>query len=145
MVPAASVRIPRAPTYSGPFSFPSDVSFTGLSPSLAGLPMPFSYIFRSIYRKSFYPSPQAGLGSFLFARHYSGYHSYFLLLQVLRCFSSLRLAWSLRPSLLFVEGFPHSDIGGSFRLLTAPRRVSPFAASFFASLCLGIRHMLFIP
>ena len=29
-------------------------------------------------------------------------------------------------------------------LLTAPRGVSPFAASFFASLCLGIRHTLFL-
>ena len=28
-------------------------------------------------------------------------------------------------------------------MLTAPRRISLFAASFFASLCLGIRHTLF--
>ena len=31
-----------------------------------------------------------GLGSSPFARHYWGNHSYFLFLQVLRCFSSLR-------------------------------------------------------
>ena len=31
-----------------------------------------------------------GLGSFPFARHYSGNRSFFLFLQVLRCFSSLR-------------------------------------------------------
>ena len=29
-------------------------------------------------------------------------------------------------------------------MLTAPRRISLFAASFFASLCLGIRHTLFL-
>lgn len=33
----------------------------------------------------------AGLGSSPFARRYLGNHSYFLFLQVLRCFSSLRL------------------------------------------------------
>ena len=34
---------------------------------------------------------QPGLGSSPFARHYLGNHCYFLFLQVLRCFSSLRL------------------------------------------------------
>ena len=29
-------------------------------------------------------------------------------------------------------------------MLTANRRISLFAASFFASLCLGIRHTLFL-
>ena len=38
-----------------------------------------------------------GLGSSRFARRYSGNHFYFLFLQVLRCFSSLRL-----PSLRIV-------------------------------------------
>lgn len=43
------------------------------------------------------PQPRkqvSGLGSFPFARRYSENHSYFLFLQVLRCFSSLRLASS---------------------------------------------------
>ena len=42
-----------------------------------------------------------------------------------------------------IDGFPHSDISGSFRLLTAHRCVSPFAASFFARQCLGILHTPF--
>ena len=46
----------------------------------------------SLCRWSFYPDPQIGLGSFLFARRYLGNHSYFLFLQVLRCFSSLGIA-----------------------------------------------------
>lgn len=44
--------------------------------------------------------------------------------------------------LLFQMGSPirtSTDRG----MLTAPRRISLFAASFFASLCLGIRHTLF--
>ena len=35
-------------------------------------------------------------------------------------------------------------ISTALRMLTAYRRISLFAASFFASLCLGIRHTLFL-
>ena len=41
---------------------------------------------------------------------------------------------------LSIIGFPHSDIYGSFRVLTTPRSISLFAASFFACKCLGIHH-----
>ena len=74
---------------------------------------------------------------------------YFLLLEVLRCFSSLR---SLHLPMCSVnDDIPLRMPGSPIRistdrcLLTAPRSVSPFAASFFASLCLGIRHTLFLP
>ena len=74
---------------------------------------------------------------------------YFLLLEVLRCFSSLR---SLHISMCSIyDDIPLRMPGSPIRistdrcLLTAPRSVSPFAASFFASLCLGIRHTLFLP
>ena len=40
--------------------------------------------------QSFNPVPRDGLGWSPFARRYSGNHSYFLLLRVLRCFSSPR-------------------------------------------------------
>ena len=43
-------------------------------------------------RWSFYPESLFGLGSFPFARHYSGNHSYLLFLRVLRCFSSPGIA-----------------------------------------------------
>jgi hypothetical protein len=89
-----------------------------------------------------YPAPVSwyGLASSPFARHYSGNHSCFLLLQVLRCFTSLG---SLLSAYVFSGGytgitpcgFPHSDIPGSlpgwrlpetFRSL--PRPSSPLTA-----------------
>ena len=74
---------------------------------------------------------------------------YFLLLRVLRCFSSPRSPHISMCSIYDV--IPLRMTGSPIRistdrcLLTAPRSVSPFAASFFASLCLGIRHTLFLP
>ena len=98
-------------------------------------------------RQSYYPKSSLGLGSFPFARHYLGNHSYFLFLQVLRCFSSLRLA---PMSYAFTHRYAASRCMGSpiristvLSVLTAPRRVSPFAASFFASQCPGIHRTPF--
>ena len=80
------------------------VSPTGLSPSLAGLPMPFDYRLSFSLRDGLavpsaqVPLPQScngcnlshstGLGSSAFARHYLRNHVCFLFLGVLRCFSS---------------------------------------------------------
>lgn len=69
-----------------------------------------------------------GLGSCAFARHYLRNHYYFLLLWVLRCFSSPRLP-SLRndrPSTCRVAPFGYSGINGylllprTFRSLSRP-------------------------
>ena len=66
-----------------------------------------------------------GLGSFPFARHYSGNRFYFLLLRVLRCFSSpgsLPIHYFIRawiPYLPYGE-FPHSDIYGSRIICISP-------------------------
>ena len=75
----------------------------------------------------------AGLGSFPFARHYSGNRYFFLFLQVLRCFSSL--GSRLAADELHSSGFPHSDtcgstpVGGSPHIFAAycvlPRRRKP--------------------
>ena len=84
-----------------------------------------------------------GLGSFPFAHHYSGNRYFFLFLQVLRCFSSLRVL--LTVSGLQPDGFPHSDTCGSIRVCQSPQifaayrvllrlwkpRHPPFALSFF--------------
>ena len=67
------------------------ISTTGLSPSLVGLPMPLVYHDRIILKGPTTPA-EAGLGSSLFARRYSGNRFFFLFLQVLRCFSSLGLS-----------------------------------------------------
>ena len=63
------------------------VSPTGPLPSLAQLSsclrllIPFSLMVRN-------PMPKHGLGSFPFARRYSGNRCFFLFLRLLRCFSS---------------------------------------------------------
>jgi len=63
-----------------------------------------------------------GLGSCAFARHYLRNHFCFLLLWVLRCFSSPRLPSVLnRMTQLHCAGFPHSDISGSTVICTSPK------------------------
>ena len=62
----------------------------------------------------------SGLGSCAFARHYLRNHCCFLLLQVLRCFSSLGLLPIARIIPLHGTGFPHSDIYGSIRICQSP-------------------------
>ena len=61
-----------------------------------------------------------GLGSSHFDRHYFGNRFFFLFLQVLRCFSSLRSPWLAPVTGLQPAGFPHSDISGSFPVCRSP-------------------------
>ena len=63
-------------------------SLTGLSPSPAGFP---KTILLTSCMTSAVRTPErtrSGLGSFLFARRYSGNRCFFLFLRLLRCFSS---------------------------------------------------------
>ena len=88
------------------------VTPTGLSPSPAGLPRPVllhSVSFPAVLTP---PCIHGGLGSFRFARRYSGNHCCFLFLRLLRCFSS---PGSLRTAM--------DSPGGAWSL---SRRVSPF-------------------
>ena len=84
-----------------------------------------------------------GLGFSPFARHYWGNHSYFLFLQVLRCFSSLRWPPPSGGCCRFAAtGCPirRSAGQGSF----APNRgFSQLITSFIASKSLGIHHVPF--
>ena len=78
-----------------------------------------------------------GLGSSHFDRHYSGNRCFFLFLQVLRCFSSLRLLSlrCMRPSTAWVAPFGHLRISsclripGAFRSLPRPSSLSEAKAS----------------
>ena len=68
-----------------------------------------------------------GLGSSAFARHYSRNHCYFLLLKVLRCFSSLRSPLSQigsRPSVYWVAPFGYPRIYAYLQLPEAFRSLS---------------------
>ena len=68
-----------------------------------------------------------GLGSSTFARHYSWNRFFFLFLQVLRCFSSLRSLLSYYFTHMMVTRFfslvefPHSDIYGSQDICSSPQ------------------------
>ena len=90
----------------------------------------------------------SGLASFPFARRYSGNHSYFLFLRVLRCFSS---PGALRETMdsfhddqsLHWPGSP-IRISADQYLLAVPRSFSQLAASFFGVWCHGIHPVLFV-
>ena len=64
------------------------VSCTGLSPSVAGLPSPFHCRTGHFWQSITPERTRSGLGSFRFARRYSGNRCFFLFLRLLRCFSS---------------------------------------------------------
>ena len=121
---------------------------TGLSPSVVGLSRPFRFV---DFHACAALQPRArrngpGLGSFPFARHYLGNHSYFLLLRVLRCFSSpgspttANVVWRDRSRRVSPFGHPrvagHLPLTAAFRSLSRPS--SPPRAT-------GIPHAPFLP
>ena len=69
----------------------------------------------------------AGLGYSPVARHYWGNHCYFLFLEVLRCFSSLRLPlYLVKIITLQVIGLSHSEIPGSKVICTYPGLIAAY-------------------
>ena len=77
----------------------------------------------------------SGLGSSPFARHYSGNHCYFLLLRLLRCFSSARSR--ILQHTFSMLGCPIRKSPDRF-LFADTRCLSQLITSFFASGSLGI-------
>ena len=124
------------------------ISFTGLSPSLVCFPKTLQLSLNNTFHS---PQPRTtmsfGLAFSLFARRYSGNRFFFLLLLLLRCFSSQRF-----PSICY--GFTYrylraSQVGFPIRISTAhrlcapPRSFSQLITSFFGSQCQGIHLVLF--
>jgi hypothetical protein len=77
------------------------------------------------------PGKPDGLGCSPFARHYLGNHGCFLLLRVLRCFTSPGVAWrpyEFRPPCPDFNrgGFPHSEISGSKRVCRSPKLIAAY-------------------
>jgi hypothetical protein len=113
---------------------------TGLSPATAPLSSGFRFA-RHLLVAALQPRPRlngAGLGCSPFARRYWGNHSCFLLLRVLRCFSS-------PGSPPDHSGYPaFSRVGCPIRtpadrwVCAPPRSFSQLVASFIASGSLGI-------
>ena len=87
MVPPISHKVPRVSWYSGSCRC-VPVSNTRLSLSVAGFPKTILLPFRSLMQSITPVCTHSGLGSFPFARRYSGNRCFFLFLRVLRCFSS---------------------------------------------------------
>ena len=158
---ADSDSLPRVESYSGAGSsafvvrvrdyhplwlnFPvhsTKLAFSHSSKALGGLPI-----------LTYYPvatAPQGcnvndGLGSSPFARHYLGNHCCFLLLRVLRCFSSPGIPsqdylFILECMALHHTGFPIRKSPVQ-RMLTPYRGFSQLATSFFGSLRQGIHRV----
>ena len=133
------------------------ISSTGLSPSTAGFP---KTIRLSLSNAKCSPQPRRtrsfGLASFPFARRYLGNRSFFLFLELLRCFSSPR---SLLTDYLFhlwmtthyrrrVPPFGYLRISGylllpaAFRSLSRPSSAPSAKASALCSYSLDLSSRL---
>ena len=102
------------------------ISDTRLSRFPAGLPRPFSYQLQINYAVLTPKDKSSGLGSFPFARRYSGNRCFFLFLRVLRCFSSPGCllhgyVFTVRRPGITLSGFPHSDICGLTDICSSPQ------------------------
>ena len=115
------------------------ISPTGLSPSLAGFPktIPLSYSIPYAVRTPV--CTHSGLGSFPFARRYLGNHCYFLLLRLLRCFSSpgsppCVMDWRMddRSFSCRVSPFRHRRVNGYLLLTAAFRSLSRLSSALSA-------------
>jgi hypothetical protein len=101
-----------------------NLTCTGLSPPMVFLSrkLPLhcnSYI---VVLQPHFGRNQNSLGFSHFARHYSENHSCFLLLRLLRCFSSAGLPHTFDVVYrLHRYGLPHSDIRGSQVVCTSPQ------------------------
>ena len=141
VVPPSSHKVSRVSWYSGSCLLPSHSAYGTFTLSR------WSSQFHSAMGPLTYGSPKPrgashlGLGSFPFARRYSGNHGCFLFLRLLRCFSSpgsLRITIGGCPSFmmqcmeLFHAGFP-IQISADHWIFAPPRGFSQLITSFFGS------------
>ena len=122
MVPPGSDRVPPAPPYSGSsLGWPSFriPGFHGLRPPFPGRSPNWSSPIIAVLQPRTRLNAH-GLGFSAFARRYSRNHCCFLLLRVLRCFSSP--GWPhFVVACLPHAGFPHSGTRGSTAICASPR------------------------
>ena len=145
MVPAVSDRIPRAPSYSGYRSQLQILPVRGFHPLRLTFPDDSSSFCSHLIAVLLprYRLNGIGLGYSPFARHYLGNHFCFLLLRVLRCFSSPRSPpfRDNRPSTCWVAPFGYLRIYGYLHLPRAFRSLSRPSSPERAT---GIRHAPFL-
>ena len=140
MVPANSDRVSRAPPYSGFPPGPDSLRLRGYHPLRPRLPAVFGFAVRTP-TGALLPRDgrnRPGLGYSPFARHYSGNHCCFLLLRLLRCFSSAGLPRACARWQAFrLPGCPIRT-PADHRPFAPPRGFSQLVASFIASGSPGI-------
>ena len=126
MVLADSDGITRVPPYSGYWLDQSDCRLQGSHLLRPCFPTCSTNLSVPCVSPTTPKGKPFGLGSSRFARRYSENRFFFLFLQLLRCFSSLRLPlisyvftykWHSTKS----AGFPHSDIFGSSLTYSSPK------------------------
>ena len=111
-----SGRISRVPPYSGFRYLDNSLRARGYHPPrLTNIAVPCPRCRRN----------GNGLGSSPFARHYWGNHCCFLLLRVMRCFSSPRSP-PFRMTGIYPAGLPHSEIHGSRVTCTSPWPIAAY-------------------
>ena len=139
MVPLPSHKVPRVSWYSGFRSLSSLFRIRGFHPLWLAFPKPFYYISLSLLAVRTPECSHSGLGSFPFARRYSGNRSFFLFLWVLRCFSSpgslpYVMDWRMddRGILCQVSPFRNLRINGYVLLPEAFRSLSRLSSALSA-------------
>ena len=152
MGPPASYRVSRVRYYSGATWLVSDFVY-GSFTLFAWLFQNHSTIFLNTFRWSATPKNKSfGLASFPFARRYLGNRCFFLLLELLRCFSSPRFLLSdylfhLRMPVYYyrrVPPFGYLRISGylllpaAFRSLSRPSSAPSAKASALCSFSLDL-------
>ena len=126
MVPPTSHKVPRVSWYSGSCHAVPAFAYGALA--LSGrLSQSRSAGLDGSLLQSVTPwRTRHGLGSSAFARRYSRNRCFFLLLRVLRCFSSpgsLPCVMDWRMGAL-TRGLPHSEIRGSKAMCASPRLIA---------------------
>ena len=143
MVPADSDRIPRVPPYSGSHQSTPTLPVRDCHPLRCAFPgTSGSLVLLSVVLQPRHCRDNTGLGSFHFARHYFGNRSFFLFLQVLRCFSSLG-SLSFECQAFSLTGSPIRTSADQF-VFANPRGFSQLTTSFFAYRSQGILRSLFL-
>ena len=111
----------------------------GFHPLWLVFPEPFFYLPSHLLRSITPMDKSTGLGSFPFARRYLGNRCFFLFLQVLRCFSSLRslpyvMDWRMddRGLLCRVSPFRNLRVTGYLLLTAAYRSLSRLSSALSA-------------
>ena len=138
MVPAPSIKVPRVSMYSGSRRAASGFGYGAFT--LCGrLSQSRSPAFRLPCAVRTPGCTHPGLGSFRFARRYSGNRCFFLFLRLLRCFSSpgsppCVMDWRMdtRGLPVWVSPFRHLRITGHVPLPAAFRSLSRLSSALSA-------------